>query len=63
MIFEGLVRLAIGVIRSLMLILAVIVLVQSMIEHPVPAQRGRDAAAPIAFSLFILVVREGLRYR
>lgn len=62
MIFEGFARLAFGVIRSLMLVLAVVVLVQYMIEHPVPTERGREAAFPVVFATFILIGREGLRW-
>jgi len=57
--FEGFARLSIGVVRSMMLVLAVVVLVDYMIDHPKKAERS---VTSVVFPLLILVTREGIRW-
>jgi hypothetical protein len=58
MIFESLARLAVGFIRSLLLALAVVTLVDYMIEHP----KAERSVTSVVFPLLILITREGVRW-
>jgi len=58
-IFEGFARVTIATIRAMILVLAVIMLADYMIGHPVKAERSM---ASVALPLLLLVGREGIRW-